>query len=157
MDLPIYINDVKYYRNRILVFKNDSTTPEEERHWDLHLGTQGFGASIDYGFDGTEDFIVPNEYNIPIIINGTNGNILHTFTRSDPEEEYIEVSAGNIDSDSYSEIVFLYNKTIGTNELYLRIVDDWNHDFAEIKTIDVGSLITSYGGILFSKDSNLHL
>ncbi|MHA1470798.1 MAG: hypothetical protein ACTSSP_09590 [Candidatus Asgardarchaeia archaeon] len=154
---PIYINDVKYYRNRILVFKNDSTTPEEKRHWDLHLGTQGFGASIDYGFDGIEDIIVPNEYNIPIIINGTNGNILHTFTRSDPEEEYIKVSAGNIDSDSYSEIVFLYNKTIGTNELYLRIVDDWNHDFAEIKTIDVGSLITSYGGTLFSMYSNLHL
>ncbi|MEX0568500.1 MAG: hypothetical protein Q6363_004970, partial [Candidatus Njordarchaeota archaeon] len=139
-----YVYSGKYgsvYKNFMFTL-DDEAEVQISKSWTRHFGTWGYAASIDYGFDCYGDLIVANEDNDPILVNSTNGETIYQFPLSNDAEWVINVVSGDLDGDAGFEIVFLC-KNMDTRHVYLRILDDWQNNFEDIKQIDLTDIIPS--------------
>ncbi len=131
--------------------KNNTSEIEVKNHWDIELGTAGYRAVIDCGLDGVDDFIVPNKDNVPILINGSTGAEIHKFDFLKQNEVIYGVVSGNFDDDIGLELAFVYGDA-ANKVLFLKILDDYQQNFTEIKTIDLyNTYLSKYSGSLESR------
>ena len=133
------------FSNMLLVISNESDTYTTNLtvrdSWDLQIGCASYAASIDHGFDGDEDLILPDTYNRPFIYSIFNKETLHSFSGFDYSSA-ICVAVGNLDDDFADEIVFIRNESY--SKLYIDVFDDWKNSYSKLASIDVTSYISDY-------------
>ena len=133
------------YQTMTVTTKNDVNKVNVTNTWERNLGPYSLVTKIDYKSNAIDDLVLPRPDASPIVVNGSSLKKLKTIPRSTSTEGIYAVASGDVDGDGLSELVFACCDYSGYSKLYLRIVDDWNASFEEIKKIDIKPLTSGEG------------